>query len=519
MKLPRPKIIKIVVTQLGEKDPYTGLYGPGGTATLLEFYLLYEDGVVKVRRILIDAGAGITDVSYEGGRLYFPAFEYLVNAGIGVDLIINTHIHADHVLGLPLASRYFPDAPVLMNEGNYAATSDIIIPDSLKIWDQDKRRAIREKREAEPAPYYEADVNRFLSNVRMVEYGWIKHEDWPLWRFGFETCGHEPNAMSILIVTPDGKCFYYTGDISSHPQPLTDGDLLPPTDTGKGSFSAFLRLARKRGGLTLITEATNGSRNVRPHAEQAEDMMKDLESVVADDGISLSSVFALGRSVNIAFHITRRSKYSVHMVGMACKAYLHYMKYHPQEHIREELRKLLLDKRVILVGYDNKGNKIRDDSEIKRHCEQLAIGACGCASHAPIILAPSANMDKGWAAYFAKIILRGKRNAVFSTGHIFEKTPMEQMRDMSQQDLEHGKTVFIDGEPVPVACRVFLYSFTAHDGGDALVRRVGMTGATNVVAHHADDHNMWVFGENVSRLPNPPKFYEARHLRPVEINF
>lgn len=509
------------IIQLGEYNPFLRTFGPGATGTLYN---------ICGKNLLIDCGAGFT--SNEGGELYSPNLEYL--EGKRIDKAFLTHLHFDHLGMFPLFSRQHPETEIIMSLPTFYGSSVIVFPDTLKIWKQDARQAERLGRNFEP-PYTEEDVEKFFERVGVIQ----RTSEWsfdgfPGWKFWFDKAGHEPGAMSIFISPPEGPNFAITGDISKHKQAIIGGERWFENPLLQG----FWEESAKKG-LILVTEATNGARRVPDHRLQAEVMVKRLLQAEQDGAYTaLFPSFAFNRAANNAMWITRLSSelgrpLNPHVDGLARKVIKHYMamsgsgnEWSPEDiPLYEELSRYIAESRIVLFGEskhctDKTGKETKELSD--KHRELVASGSdpCGC-TFSPII-SPSASMDKGFAIIHGKRILPERKNLLVLTGHIFNETPSEELMKYKTNRLEKGWTIKLGGEPVPVACEVEKYDFSAHDGGDVLVERVFQTGAKHVIWHHADDDNGQMFEAGVEAKARAsgvtsPKISAGRFLVPVEI--
>ena len=91
----------------------------------------FEDGVFTM---LIDGGSN-EDIEYAGaGTGRIPAHAYLRRRGVGhIDLLVNTHIHEDHLCGLLPAAELLPPAALwqILPEGFYRRMRPLQIPDGI----------------------------------------------------------------------------------------------------------------------------------------------------------------------------------------------------------------------------------------------------------------------------------------------------------------------------------------------------------------------------------------------------
>ena len=105
-------------------------------------------------RLLLDAG-----IRQGGSKDPLPDFRSIQTSG-GIDAMIISHAHMDHIGSLPIISKAYPMAPIYMTKMT-AELSRVLLYDSLKIMD---------RREDEIPVYSELDVKDMLGRVRILRY-------------------------------------------------------------------------------------------------------------------------------------------------------------------------------------------------------------------------------------------------------------------------------------------------------------------------------------------------------------
>lgn len=472
------------LTMLGEDSPPLG--GPGATCHLLD---------IAGKRLLVDCGTRFGK-GPDGEKISIGP-DLSVISGKRIDLAFLTHVHLDHMGYFPVFTREHPGTPVLTSSAT-ARGNLIQIGDASNI----QRRAEKNARlngEDPPVPLYTVeDANRFMDALDPIEQsGWLTLADWSGWRFGFYSSGHTVGAMSIYIESPEGY-FVITGDCSAHDQPIVPGVLIPP-DSFLGNF---VEKAEKNGGLTLITEATNGVRTLPDMMAQDAAMVAACMAARDRGGATLFHVFAEGRSANDGMRLA--PYFPVHIDGMARDWWRFYESEEScwmegDEERAAIMRKLRKEGRVMLV-------EGADKHEEEEHRLSLISGTdkCGHGGFSPII-APSATMEHGTAVFYGQRILPKRDNLVISTGHRFADTPGEEIFKV-----EKGRTVRLGGVDVPVSCETAHFDFSAHDGGDVLAKRAELLRAKRVIMHHGDDTNLAGLKARLLALPEPPTVYSWR---------
>ena len=164
---------------------------------------------VGERGILMDAG-----IRQGGSRDPLPDLRLVQEMG-GIDAILISHAHMDHIGSLPLISRAFPDAPIYMTPMTMDLTR-VLLHDSLKIMSS---------REEEIPLYGEAEVSAMMDRIVPLNEQFEK-EILPEITAVFYPAGHIAGAACIYLKTPEGTIFY-SGDFATFPQQTIDGIHIP----------------------------------------------------------------------------------------------------------------------------------------------------------------------------------------------------------------------------------------------------------------------------------------------------
>jgi len=184
------------------------------------------------KTILVDRGIAFEGTGAEK-LTTFPAGGNL--EGIYIDLMIFTHVHADHAgLIVPTVLAH-PEARVVVSKKTLEELFIVVLPDSLSIQKKAEKKAFYSPGLPAPAAIFsEIDVIKFAIQTENGFYQivntdqedeWISWEDWPDWDFGFTFSGHTAGSFISLIKAPDGDGIVVTGDVSGHDQEITQGVL------------------------------------------------------------------------------------------------------------------------------------------------------------------------------------------------------------------------------------------------------------------------------------------------------
>ena len=208
----------------------------------------------------------------------------------GIDAVVLTHAHLDHVGRIPVLVKEGYRGPIYAT----SATIDlmmIILEDSARIQVSDVERVNRKRKRAGEDPveplYNPDDVEPVLSMTREVKVHEPKEVAPGVVARYFEA-GHMLGSTSIeLEITEDGKTktVVFSGDLGPADRPvLRDFETVPQADL-------------------VIMESTYGDHNHRPYADTVEEFEAIVRKVVAAKGKILVPTFAVGRSQQIIYHL------------------------------------------------------------------------------------------------------------------------------------------------------------------------------------------------------------------------
>lgn len=471
------------IIQLGEQ-----LRQPGATCTAV-----YLAGMWFV----IDAGVG-WDKSNGNNLTYLPNFDFLRDKQ--VQFLGLTHAHSDHMLAGPLfASKHhkmqvFASLPA-------KSIGRISSNDSLNNWYRDK------KLNGTSPIYTKYAAENFFNRIQTASRpGWFPTK-WPGWKIGLYPSGHTRGAMMILIVSPE-RNLLVTGDCCSQDQPLVKGVLLPPDDF----LGDFLEDAEKKGGLVVISEATNGGRVIPSPQSEVLRMISLIEEAELRGGPVLLTALAEGRGTNVALNLVER--WPVHLDGGVRNFWDFYQQAHAywsdQDQPSPMIFKALEEAKRILF-FNDRNREMQNE-----HRRRADFGEDCCATgerfFSPVV--SSANLDNnGISVTHARSIMPNADGLIAATSHIFRETPMEKMLSAGGT----GSLIKLGGEHVPLNACVAAFDFTAHDGGDKLAERIHLLGAKDAVLHHGSDENLLALERRLINLPSAPRVHRARHMEMIEL--
>jgi Cft2 family RNA processing exonuclease len=244
----------------------------GASAWLVEF---------EGHRLLLDAG---TDPRRDG-RPSLPLFDLLGHAEL--DAIAISHCHHDHVGSLPVASRRFPRAHVLMTDLSYFLV-ERVLHNSVNVMVRQ-----REEFSLPEYPFYTHDevdalAPRFQGFRYQREVEWAAHHKTRAGAHSptleFFDAGHTLGSAGLLI-RGRHETLFYTGDVSFRDQTLMKGARFDDVDAD-----------------VVLTETTRGTRQPPPtfsREAEVQRLLVSIQRVLKRRGSVLLPTFALGRTQEV----------------------------------------------------------------------------------------------------------------------------------------------------------------------------------------------------------------------------
>ena len=479
--------------QLGE------LTGIGATAHLWR---------ICGKTILMDFGVSISrngDFQVQG----YPAGDFLI--GQHIDLIIITHAHLDHFGAIARFVRHHPEAKIVASWQALQAI-EFVLADSLKIMEDERRRAALAGHELGEPLFNEHDRLNFLNNPNLVVVGlpsWLKvqedlGDDWSGWEIGFHDSGHDVGAMMSFFIDPTGWRYFVTGDVCSHAQlkGFLAGVMLPDRKFCGDFFDYPER-------LTMVTEATNG----------AKPMTETLEEALFRLGRKLKEVDERGgQAFFCAFSKNRCSKMALACIQLG---YIPFVDGSGRKMMRLELGddyvdQLLKSGKLIFI---HEGKMFEDRQKADRQRNSLLSGELGF--HPGI--APAGTLEGGFSVSCVSELLPDEKNAIIFPGHMFPESTskqifeMEKGRTINLKIWDRAKRVAVP-TPVNVRAEVCHFDFTSHDKQGGLLERIRLVQPRTLIIHHCSDESYEALSKLTNSLPNPPKHIaRAGHQQVIEL--
>ena len=371
------------------------------------------------KKFLLDCGMRMTK-----SKDNLPDFRVIQENG-GIDGILISHAHMDHIGALPVISREYPDAPIYCT----LATKDLIrllLFDSLKIM---------EKQEAEIPIFSEVHVKTMLDRILCFNpnnaISILDHI-----KATFFSAGHILGASSIYLTSDEGS-FFYSGDFSITPQLTVEGAAIP-----------------KLRPDVAVFESTYGDRLHSNRQGEEKRLVDTVRKVIEEKGKILIPAFALGRAQEVILILKRAiskkelPEFPVYIDGMVkdvCTIYENHPNYLRNTHMKKLLKgnHIFTDDCVVKVSDHAMRKKIMESSE-------------PCC-----IISSSGMLTGGPSQEYAKHLFSQENSFIAITGYQDEEAPGRNLLALADDESEE-KLFTLDGVSYNVKCGIGKYGLSAH---------------------------------------------------------
>lgn len=409
---------------------------------------------ISGKGILMDSG-----IRQSGAKDPLPDFQTLQEQG-GVDAVLISHAHMDHIGTLPLVSKAYPGAPIYMT----AMTADltrVLLYDSLKIMNN---------REGEIPHYSEQDVLSMLNRIHPVGY----QTPFPVldgFTLTFYPAGHIAGAACIYLATKEGTLFY-SGDFSAFSQRTIEGISIP----------------KLRPDIAIV-ETTYGNR-LHANRQLEEKRLVDLVRECIDQKKKiLIPAFALGRAQEVllilraAIQNQELPPVPVYVDGMIRDINLMYTR-------NPVYLKNALGKRIL------KGNEPFYTKEIQpvapaQKREDLLSG-----SDPAIFLSSSGMLTGGPSVQYAKTLASSEDACIIITGYQDEESPGRQLLNLLE-DRKDAKLT-LNGSTIPVKCRIEQVGLSAHGDKFEIINLLERLSPRHIYLVHGNPDAMKELGRELA---------------------
>lgn len=406
------------------------------------------------RGILLDSG-----IRQSASKDPIPDFRTIQEQG-GVDAVIISHAHMDHIGTLPIISKAYPNARIYMT----AMTEDltrVLLYDSLKImkyW------------EDEIPHYSEKDVLAMLERIHPIGF----HTPFPLFdgfTLTFYPAGHIAGAACIYLVTEEGSLFY-SGDFSAFSQRTIEG----------------IRIPKLRPDVAVV-ETTYGNRLHANRMVEEKRLVELVRECIAQRKKILIPTFALGRAQEVLLILRAALKNQeipevpVFVDGMVRDINRMYER-------NPIYLKNALGKRILKGNEPFYTEEIRPVAPTQKREELLS-------GKDPVILVSSSGMLTGGpSAQYAKLLAPLEDACIIITGYQDEESPGRQLLDLLEDPA--GGSLTIGGSTVPVKCRIEQVGLSAHGDKSEIMSLVERLSARRVFLVHGNREAMEELGNDLA---------------------
>ncbi|MDE4542734.1 MBL fold metallo-hydrolase RNA specificity domain-containing protein [Thermoanaerobacterium sp. R66] len=413
-------------------------------------YLVNIDG----KNILLDCG-----IRMSSSKDNLPDFQLIQENG-GVDVILISHAHMDHIGALPIISRIYPDAKIYMTHAAKDLTR-VLLYDSLKIME----------REAEIPAYAEIHVKEMLNRIICHTPG---HTFSPFLdsdlKVTFYSAGHIAGAASIYIVGNEGS-FFYSGDFSRFRQNAIEGASIPKLRPDVAFF-----------------ESTYGDKLHANRELEESRLVEKIGSVVKNGGKVLIPAFALGRAQEIILILKKAINkgmistkvYVDGMVKDICRIY----KLNPN-YLRETLAKKIFKGGEIF--FDDNVMPV-DKFEMR---EEIIKEPC-------VIVSSSGMLTGGPSQWYAEKLAEDEKNLIAITGYQDEESPGRRLLELTDEKDDDKKLKLADKE-IPVKCAVDKFGLSAHADMSEILSLVNFLYPKKVFLIHGDPDTINFLGREIQK--------------------
>lgn len=408
------------------------------------------------KNILLDCG-----IRQSASKDPIPDFCTIQEHG-GLDAVIVSHAHMDHIGTLPIISKAYPHARIYMT----AMTADltrVLLYDSLKIMSH---------KEDEIPHYSEQDVRAMLDRIFPVGF----QTSFPIFdqtqmHLTFYPAGHIAGAACVYLVTEEGSLFY-SGDFSAFAQRTIEG----------------IRIPKLRPDVSIV-ETTYGNRLHANRAVEEKRLIQLVKTCILEKKKILIPAFALGRAQEVllilraAIQNQEIPAVPIYVDGMVRDINTMYTR-------NPVFLKNTLGKRIL------KGNEPFYTKEIQPVAAMQNRDDLLSGPDPVILLSSSGMLTGGPSAYYASRLAPMENACMIITGYQDEESPGRQLLNL----LEHpqDQTITVNGNTVPVKCRIEQVGLSAHGDKAEIMALLNRLSSRHVFLVHGNPDVIEELGQELA---------------------
>lgn len=432
--------------------------------------------LVKIleKNLLMDCG-----IRQGAAKDILPDFNTIQESG-GIDAIIISHAHMDHIGALPLISKEYPNARIYMNNMTKELMR-VLLYDSLKIMNS---------REAEIPLYAEKDVEAMLDRIFTINYQ-VEFEITPGIKLSFYPAGHIAGASGVYITSEEGSLFY-SGDFSIFKQRSIEGAKIP-----------------KLRPDAAIFEATYGDK-LHSNREIEEDRLIDvIKDCIQNNGKMLIPAFALGRAQEVlliiksAINKGKLPKVKIYVDGMI-KNINRVYKSNPL-YLRGSLGKKVL--KGIEPFYDDNISPVENREEREKLFD---------SKEAVVVISSSGMMTGGPSQSYGEKIAGMENGYIVITGYQDEEAPGRKLLNLLELPKEE-RMMEINSKKVPVKCTIEKVGLSAHADKSEIKALIQQLSPRNIFLVHGEESVIEGLASEVAREA-PARVYVPKAGETIGVN-
>ncbi len=408
------------------------------------------------RNILLDCG-----IRQKNNKDKLPDFSLITEFG-GIDAIVVSHAHLDHIGSLPVISKEYPAAKIYMN-GMTKDLTRVLLYDSLKIMSY---------QEGEIPVFSEDDVCNMLSRVVLVPYQ-NEVSIFDNITLTMYMAGHIAGASSCYLKSREGTIFY-TGDFSIFPQQAINGMSIP-----------------KLRPDIVISEATYGDRLHANRESEGMRLVNAINEIIDKNGKALIPVFALGRSQEVllllkkAMNKGQLRKVVVYVDGMVRN--INNVFQNNPLFLKESLGKKIL--RGIDIFYNDNVLMVEDD----KMRDKIISDNKPC-----IIVTSSGMLSGGMSEFYASKLVTNKDNGIILTGYQDEESNGRMLLDLLDMPIEERRLKLND-TVYNVVCSIDKVGLSAHADKQEMKSLFEMLRPKYIILGHGEESVIENFAMEVTK--------------------
>lgn len=406
------------------------------------------------KNILLDCG-----IRQSASKDPIPDFCTIQEHG-GLDAVIISHAHMDHIGTLPIISKAYPDARIYMT----AMTADltrVLLYDSLKIMNN---------KEDEIPHYSEQDVRAMLDRIFPVGFQ-TSFSIFDQMDLTFYPAGHIAGAACVYLVTEEGSLFY-SGDFSAFAQRTIEG----------------IRIPKLRPDVSIV-ETTYGNRLHANRAVEEKRLIQLVKTCILEKKKILIPAFALGRAQEVllilraAIQNQEIPAVPIYVDGMVRDINTMYTR-------NPVFLKNALAKRIL------KGNEPFYTKEIQPVAAMQNRDDLLAGPDPVILLSSSGMLTGGPSAHYASRLAPMQNACIIITGYQDEESPGRQLLNL----LEHpqDQTLTINGNTVPVKCQIEQVGLSAHGDKAEIMALLNRLSSRHVFLVHGNPDVIEELGQELA---------------------